>query len=226
MKPGLKVAGAIGVGYLLGRKHKMRTAFTLGAAAAAGQLGHARELLKDKAKEGLTSSENLGALADPGKRLLDAGKSAAVAAVASRMGAMSDELHERAEAVRTGDGKKTEKSEAAASGDKEGGAGESKGKKPEAEKDEGEEVEGKDAEREQTASKESKGKGSKTKETKAKKTPDKEAEDEEPEAEEEEDEEAEDEEPEAEEPKSQRAGKSSSTREKAASGAPVRRKGK
>jgi hypothetical protein len=198
MKPGLKVAGAIGVGYLLGRRHKMRMALTLGAAAAAGQLGHARDVLKEQTTEKLTSSETMGTLADPGKRLLDAGKSAAVAAVANRIGTLSDQLEERAEAVRHpgGDGEGPEAE-----------AEEPESKESKARKDEGEESEG---EASKTKAKKTEAKESKTKESKdseTKKTKAEKAEGDE----------------ENEEPK---AKKKAGGKDTAAADAPVRRKGK
>ncbi|MEV3937924.1 hypothetical protein AB0K52_18325 [Glycomyces sp. NPDC049804] len=98
MKSGVQVAGAIGVGYLLGRNHKMRMALTLGAAAAAGRLGRRRA--KGKAADDAASSGDLGQFAEPGKRLLEAGKAAAMAAVTSRIGEYSDRLRERAEVLR------------------------------------------------------------------------------------------------------------------------------
>jgi hypothetical protein len=100
MKSGLQVAGAIGVGYLLGRTHKMRLALALGTAAATGQLGRAPGALMQRGAKALTSSGGLGQVAEPGQRLLEAGKTAAMAAVTSRIDVMSDRLHERADALR------------------------------------------------------------------------------------------------------------------------------
>ncbi|MDA1360708.1 hypothetical protein O1R50_13850 [Glycomyces luteolus] len=232
MKPGLKVAGAIGVGYVLGRKHKMRAAFTLGAMAAAGQLGHVRDVLKEQAAEKLASSEGMGNLADPGKRLLEAGRTAAVAAVADRIGTFSDQLEERAEAVRYPRGKAEQETEAEPTEGKESKA--HKGEESEGKEDESEKPKAKKDERKQTKGKESKGKESAEKDTegdkakKSKKSKDTEAQDDEPEAEKKkkperasEQDQSEDE-PDSDEQDGEK--KRSSSREKATTGAPVRRK--
>lgn len=108
MKGGAQVALAVGVGYVLGRRRKMRmaTAIALGAATGGiGGLGPAA--LKRGAK--MLGSTDLASTFGPQVNeivstirgdLLDAGKAAATTAVTSRMDSLSDSLHERAETFR------------------------------------------------------------------------------------------------------------------------------
>jgi hypothetical protein len=100
MKSGLRVAGAIGVGYLLGRTHKTRLALALGVAAATGQLGRAPGELMQRGTKALAGSDALGPVAEPGQRLLEASKAAAMAAFTSRLDSMSHALTDRADALR------------------------------------------------------------------------------------------------------------------------------
>jgi outer membrane biosynthesis protein TonB len=215
MTPGLKVAGAIGVGYVLGRKHKMRMAMTLGTAAAVGQLGQARDLLKDRATEKVASSANLGKLAEPGQRLLEAGEAAAMAAVTSRIDSVSDQLHGRAEALR--------RPGAAAE------AEEPEGEEAEAEEPEGEEAEAEEPEGEEAEAEEPKAKKTKDEEPKAKKTKDEEPKAKEPKAKEPKAKKTKDGEPKAEEKPADQAGEKTEKEPGEAgeqAGAPVRRKGR
>jgi hypothetical protein len=102
------VSLAIGAGYLLGRKRRLRLAIALAAVAATGRLGG---LATKAAKRGGTMVGSSGALQklspDVGKvvssvrsDLADAGKAAARAAIASRIETLTDSLHERAEGIR------------------------------------------------------------------------------------------------------------------------------
>jgi hypothetical protein len=102
------VALAIGVGYLLGRKRRLRLAMTLAAVTATGGLGG---LAAQAAKRGgtLVGSSGVAEKLSPevGKvvstmrsDLADAGKAAAQAAIASRIEKLSDSLHERAQGIR------------------------------------------------------------------------------------------------------------------------------
>ncbi len=107
MKGGAQAALAIGVGYLLGRRRKMRLATMLAVAAAAGGLGPGGAVLRRGAKAlGSTQalgklSPQLGDLAQTFRDdLLDAGKAAASAAVTSKIDSLSNSLHERAESLR------------------------------------------------------------------------------------------------------------------------------
>jgi hypothetical protein len=102
------VALAIGAGYLLGRKRRLRLAMALAAVAATGRLGG---LATKAAKRGGTMVGSSGALEkvspEVGKvvstvrsDLADAGKAAARAAIASRIETLTDSLHQRAEGIR------------------------------------------------------------------------------------------------------------------------------
>jgi hypothetical protein len=102
------VALAIGAGYLLGRKRRLRLAMTLAAVAATGRLGG---LAAQAAKRGGTFVGSSGvaeklspevgkAVSTMRSDLADAGKAAAQAAIASRIETLSDSLHERAQGIR------------------------------------------------------------------------------------------------------------------------------
>ena len=109
MKNGLQVALAIGAGYLLGRRRKMRLAAMLGIAAMTGQLGGGG-LTGQLARRGaamLGSTDLLGKVApELGEitdmirgEVLDAAKTAAMAAVSSQIYSLSDSLRDRADAL-------------------------------------------------------------------------------------------------------------------------------
>lgn len=108
MKGGTQAALALGVGYVLGRRHKMRMATVMAAAAATGSLGGIGGAVLKRGVKMLGSSEalgkfspQLGELADTVRGdLMDAGKAAATAAVTNRIESLTDSLHERAELVR------------------------------------------------------------------------------------------------------------------------------
>lgn len=108
MKGGTQTALALGVGYLLGRRRKMRLATMLAAAAATRGVGGLGGAALSRGMKMLGSTEALGKfgpqlneLADTVRSdLVDAGKAAATAAVSSRIESLTDSLHERAELVR------------------------------------------------------------------------------------------------------------------------------
>lgn len=107
MKGGMRAATAIGIGYLLGRRKKLRTATLLAAATAAGGSAIAGPALRRGMKMlGNTEALNkvapqLGELTETLRGdLLDAGKAAASAAVSNRVDALTDSLHERADRLR------------------------------------------------------------------------------------------------------------------------------
>jgi len=108
MKGGTPAALALGVGYLLGRRRRLRTATVLAAAAATGGLGSLGGAALRRGAGKLGSSEALGALGPQLAEiaetmrgdLLDAGKAAAMAAVSNRIESLSDSLHDRAAAAR------------------------------------------------------------------------------------------------------------------------------
>ncbi len=108
MKGGTQAALALGVGYVLGRRRKMRTTTMLAAAAATGGLGGLGGAALRRGVKMLGSTEavgkfapQLGELADTVRSdLMEAGKAAATAAVTSRIESLTDTLQERAEMVR------------------------------------------------------------------------------------------------------------------------------
>ncbi len=108
MKCSTQAALAIGAGYLLGRRRKMRLAAMLAAGAATGGLGSLGGKALQRGIKMLGSTEalgkfapQLGELADTVRGdLIDAGKAAATAAVSNRIESLTDSLHERAEVVR------------------------------------------------------------------------------------------------------------------------------
>ena len=108
MKGGTPAALAIGVGYLLGRRRKLRTATIIAAGAATGGLGSLGGAALRRGVSKLGSSDALGSLGPQlggiaetvRGDLLDAGKAAAMAAVSNRIESLSDSLHDRAAAVR------------------------------------------------------------------------------------------------------------------------------
>jgi hypothetical protein len=108
MKGSTQTALALGVGYVLGRRRKMRTATLLAAAAATGGVGGLTGALVRRGMKMLGSTEALskvapqvGEIADTVRGdLLTVAKAAATEAVSNRVGSLSDSLHERAELVR------------------------------------------------------------------------------------------------------------------------------
>jgi hypothetical protein len=108
MKGGTQAALALGVGYLLGRRHKMRMATMLAAAAATGRVGGLGGAALRRGAKMLGSTETLGKFAPQLGELaetvrgdlVDAGKAAATAAITNRIESLTDSLHERAEMVR------------------------------------------------------------------------------------------------------------------------------
>jgi hypothetical protein len=108
MKKGTQVAMAIGTGYLLGRRHKMRLAMMLGAGAMAGGVGGIGGELVKRGTKALGSADLLGKVSPQLSEisgllrhdLLDAGKGAAKTAVNSRIDSLSDNIRDRADAWR------------------------------------------------------------------------------------------------------------------------------
>lgn len=107
MKGSTRAAAAIGAGYVLGRRRKLRTAAVVAATAAVGSTSVGGMVLRRGAK----LLGNIGLLdAVPSEiteivdtvrgDLLPAGKAAASAAATSRVDALTDALHERAERLR------------------------------------------------------------------------------------------------------------------------------
>jgi hypothetical protein len=108
MKGGARTALAIGVGYALGRRRKMRMATMLAMAAATGGLGGLGPAALKRGVKLLSSTDLAGSLGPQVTEivetvrgdLLDAGKAAATAAVSSRIDSLSENLHSRAETLK------------------------------------------------------------------------------------------------------------------------------
>ena len=108
MKGGAQVALAVGVGYVLGRRRKMRMATMIAIGAATGGIGGLGPAVLKRGAKMIGSTDIAGALGPQVNEivstirgdLLDAGKAAATTAVSSRMDSLSDSLHERAESFR------------------------------------------------------------------------------------------------------------------------------
>ncbi|GAA1867813.1 hypothetical protein [Asanoa iriomotensis] len=104
MKPGGSAALAMGVGYVLGRQHKLRTALMLGAAAAGGRMaargqsgnGHSGDGHSGNGSGGEAKGHSHGLAG----KLGSAGKSAAISAFARSADRVGDRLTERAAAMR------------------------------------------------------------------------------------------------------------------------------
>jgi hypothetical protein len=108
MKGGAQTALAIGVGYILGRRRKMRLATMLAVGAATGGAARLGPAAMRQGAKYLSKTDIAGALGPQVTEivntvrgeLLDAAKGAAAAAVTSRVDSLSDSLHERAETLR------------------------------------------------------------------------------------------------------------------------------
>ncbi|GGM44583.1 hypothetical protein ACFFX1_42790 [Dactylosporangium sucinum] len=101
---------AAGIGYLLGRQHKLRWGLLLAAAAASGRLSRPGGLLQHGVRA-LSSAPELRKLGELGAPLVSATKDAARTAVTSRIGSVSDRLRERTDALRSGEGEEPEEEE-------------------------------------------------------------------------------------------------------------------
>jgi hypothetical protein len=108
MKCSAQAALALGVGYMLGRRRKMRLATMLAVGAATGGAARLGPAAVKQGAKYLGKADIGGALGPQVAEivdtvrgdLLDAAKAAAAAAVTSRIDALSDSLHERAEMLR------------------------------------------------------------------------------------------------------------------------------
>ena len=107
MKGSTRAAVALGVGYMLGRRRKLRTATVMAVATAAGGTTLGGMMFRRGAKY-LGSTDAIGKLAPQAGEIADvvrgdligAGKAAATAAVNNRVDALTGSLHERAERLR------------------------------------------------------------------------------------------------------------------------------
>jgi hypothetical protein len=108
MKGGAPTALAIGVGYILGRRRKMRLATMLALGAATGGAARLGPAAMRQGAKYVGKTDIAGALGPQVTEivntvrgeLLDAAKVAAAAAVTSRIDSLSDNLHERAETLK------------------------------------------------------------------------------------------------------------------------------
>lgn len=108
MKGSTQAALALGFGYVLGRRRKFRRAVIVAGAMATGGAGALGSTAMRRGAKVLGSSDaigkvapQLGGIGDAVRgQLLNAGKTAAIAVVSNRIEALSDSLHQRAEAVR------------------------------------------------------------------------------------------------------------------------------
>jgi len=134
MKGGVQTALAIGVGYILGRRHKMRLATMLAIGAATGGAARLGPAALRQGSKYLGKTDIAGALGPQVTEivntvrgeLLDAAKGAAAAAVTSRIDSLSDSLHDRAETLRNPEAAVGKAGEAA--GETVGRAGETVGR--------------------------------------------------------------------------------------------------
>ncbi|KAB1908849.1 hypothetical protein F8279_05915 [Micromonospora sp. AMSO1212t] len=100
MKSGSRVALAVGFGYLLGRRKKMRTALTLAAAVAAGRASRRPGGLKQFGADLMAANPQLRNLGGLGPPLVAAGRAAATAAAGSGIDAIGGRLRGGADALR------------------------------------------------------------------------------------------------------------------------------
>lgn len=98
MKRAGNIALAMGVGYVLGRRRKLRKALVLGAAVATGRLAKRPAGRVLGGAEGDETPGDSGALA----RLGGAGKAAARTAFSRPVDILSERINETAEALRQG----------------------------------------------------------------------------------------------------------------------------
>jgi hypothetical protein len=110
MKGSSRVALALAAGYVLGRRHKLRTAAVLAGAVATGRLtslggAAVKRGTKLAGSNSLleTIAPQLGGITSTVRgELANAGKAAAMAVVNHRIESLSDALHQRTEALRGG----------------------------------------------------------------------------------------------------------------------------
>lgn len=93
MSNGVRVAAAVGAGYVLGRTRKMRLAFMLAAAGVTGKFPARPSDLVVQGLKSLGASEQFNELGDQLRgELLGAARAAAVAAATSQVDALNDRL--------------------------------------------------------------------------------------------------------------------------------------
>ncbi|MEU7843175.1 hypothetical protein AB0B39_19730 [Micromonospora sp. NPDC049114] len=117
MKTGTRIGLAVGFGYLLGRRRKLRTALTLAAAVAAGRASRDPGGLLKRGGDLLQSSPQLSNLSRLGGPLVNAGRSAATAAAGSGVDALTGRLRGSADALRRRTGNQSGNSDGDNGGD-------------------------------------------------------------------------------------------------------------
>jgi hypothetical protein len=108
MKCSTQAALAVGVGYVLGRRRKMRLATMIAIGAATGGLGGLATAALKRGGKFLSSTDIAGALGPQVGEivgtvrgdLMEAGKAAAMAALSSRIDSLSDTIHDRADILK------------------------------------------------------------------------------------------------------------------------------
>ncbi|MFJ8580519.1 hypothetical protein [Micromonospora sp. NPDC093277] len=100
MKSGARIALAVGVGYLIGRRRKLRTALTLAAAVAIGRASQQPGGLLKYGTDLLNTSPQLGNLTSLAGPLASAGRAAATAAAGSGIDTLSGKLRGGADVLR------------------------------------------------------------------------------------------------------------------------------
>ncbi|MCM0676291.1 hypothetical protein NCC78_16560 [Micromonospora phytophila] len=100
MKSGARIGLAVGFGYLLGRRRKLRKALVLAAAVAAGRASQDSGGLLKLGSNLMQSSPHLTNLGRLGGPLASASKAAATAAAGSGIDALSGKLRGSADALR------------------------------------------------------------------------------------------------------------------------------
>jgi hypothetical protein len=129
MKGSTRAAMALGVGYLLGRHRKLRTATVMAVATAAGGTNVGSLVMRRGAKMLVSSGvmdkvpPQVGDLVEVVRGdLLQAGKGAATSAVSGRIDSLTDSLHNRAERLRNPEAAVAEGADAAGkAGSRQGG---------------------------------------------------------------------------------------------------------
>src|SRR3954451_9555787 len=95
-----RIAMAVGLGYLLGRRKKMRTAMAVGAAIAAGRVSRNPASLLQRGGELLGNTPALGQLSGLSKPLADSGKAAAAGMVSRGIQSIGDRIRQRTDSLR------------------------------------------------------------------------------------------------------------------------------
>ncbi|MEV0032641.1 hypothetical protein [Nocardia sp. NPDC050793] len=104
MKCGVRMAAGVGIGYMLGRTHKMRLALMLVGAGLSRQAGGPQALLQRGASV-LGSSTELTKITDTIRgELMDAARAAAVTAASNRIDALNTRLQRQGEISEAGEG--------------------------------------------------------------------------------------------------------------------------